>query len=125
VRSGGVGRARRRAGRLRREIDGDLETLMREAKEAGARLTSARTLTGVPWHEIVRLLETEPTFDLAIVGTHGRTGSSACCSARSPRRWCAARRARSLSSAHADSNGACGLDCASRLADAPQPRWRT
>lgn len=56
------------------EASVDLDVLVKEAKQAGAKLVSGRRLTGIPWQQIVELLEMEPSFDLAIVATHGRTG---------------------------------------------------
>lgn len=46
----------------------------RAAEEIGARRVSTLVLTGTPWHEIVELLRKDETYDLVIVGTHGRTG---------------------------------------------------
>jgi universal stress protein A len=51
-----------------------LDEKKREANEAGAKLVSVRVASGTPWHEIVDVLRQDPTFDLAILGTHGRTG---------------------------------------------------
>jgi nucleotide-binding universal stress UspA family protein len=45
-----------------------------DAEVAGAELVSTRVIMGTPWHEIVELLRADRTFDLVIVGTHGRTG---------------------------------------------------
>ncbi len=46
-----------------------------DAQRAGAKLASTRLMNGVPWSEIVELLEHQ-AFDLAVIGTHGRTGLS-------------------------------------------------
>jgi nucleotide-binding universal stress UspA family protein len=51
-----------------------LEEWKHEAEHAGAHLVTTVVLTGVPWYELVRLLERDPSFDLAVLGTHGRTG---------------------------------------------------
>ena len=42
------------------------------AKAAGVK-TQSKTITGVPWNEIVRLAE-EAHTDLIVMATHGRTG---------------------------------------------------
>jgi universal stress protein A len=44
------------------------------AEEMGVRDVTARVAAGVPWQVIVETLEADPSFDLAVVGTHGRTG---------------------------------------------------
>jgi universal stress protein A len=44
------------------------------ATTAGVKSVQAKTVTGVAWNEIVGLLEADPTFDLVVMGTHGRTG---------------------------------------------------
>jgi nucleotide-binding universal stress UspA family protein len=51
----------------------DLDAAVAEATAAGASRVSGKLLVGVPWAEIVTLLEHE-AFDLCVVGTHGRTG---------------------------------------------------
>ncbi len=51
-----------------------LAELRREAESTGAKLVSTHVRTGTPWHEIVEYLRADPTFDLVILGTHGRTG---------------------------------------------------
>lgn len=52
-----------------------LDDAVRTARAAGAPNVSGRLLGGVPWAQIVGLLEAEP-FDLCVIGTHGRTGLS-------------------------------------------------
>jgi nucleotide-binding universal stress UspA family protein len=37
---------------------------------------SSKLLAGVPWHAVVDLLEADPTFDLVVIGTNGRSGVS-------------------------------------------------
>ena len=59
-------------------VDGSQRTLdaaVRDATAAGAKHVSGKLLTGVPWAEIVTLLETQ-AFELCVIGTHGRTGLS-------------------------------------------------
>jgi nucleotide-binding universal stress UspA family protein len=50
-----------------------LAAAVAEAKGLGARRVSARLLSGVPWRMIVDTAE-DPTIDLIVIGTHGRTG---------------------------------------------------
>lgn len=54
------------------------DALMREwiheAHELGAANVDAIFLSGNPADEIVHLLHEDPSFDLVVVGTHGRTG---------------------------------------------------
>jgi nucleotide-binding universal stress UspA family protein len=45
-----------------------------EATRLGARRVTSRALTGVPWEQIVEILRGDAAFDLAVMGTHGRTG---------------------------------------------------
>jgi nucleotide-binding universal stress UspA family protein len=45
-----------------------------EATALGAKRVSSQLVTGVPWSSIVSLLENDASFDLAVLGTHGRTG---------------------------------------------------
>lgn len=47
---------------------------VREAHELGAANVDAMFLAGNPADEIVELLNKDPSFDLVVVGTHGRTG---------------------------------------------------
>jgi nucleotide-binding universal stress UspA family protein len=44
-----------------------------EAKAAGLARVSRKLLAGVPWHAIVETLA-DPSFDLVVMGSHGRTG---------------------------------------------------
>lgn len=50
-----------------------VEDAVREAQQLGAKQVSGKCVTGLPWTEIVRMLE-KHAFDLCVVGTHGRTG---------------------------------------------------
>jgi nucleotide-binding universal stress UspA family protein len=60
------------------QITGDaergLEAALRDAVTFGAKRVSAKLLNGLPWAKIVDLLASDPAFDLAVLGTHGRTG---------------------------------------------------
>jgi universal stress protein A len=52
---------------------GDAEALLAEwAASAGT--TQTTLLRGVAWAEIVQLLERNRAYDIAVLGTHGRTG---------------------------------------------------
>jgi len=51
-----------------------VESAKRDAEQLGAKQVSTLVLTGTPWHELVELLRKDPSFDLVIAGTHGRTG---------------------------------------------------
>lgn len=50
-----------------------LDEAVLEVTALGARRVSAKLVSGLPWTVIVRELE-DPTYDLVVVGTHGRTG---------------------------------------------------
>jgi nucleotide-binding universal stress UspA family protein len=50
-----------------------LDDAVKEVKALGAKRVSAKLLAGLPWTTIVGELD-DPTFDLVVVGTHGRTG---------------------------------------------------
>ncbi len=58
---------------LTREAEAGLELALRDAKTAGAKKASGKVIDGVPWSEIVGLLERD-RFDLCVMSTHGRTG---------------------------------------------------
>lgn len=53
-----------------------LEVSLQEAKGLGARRVSSKLLTGAPWYEVVEMLDADSSFDLVVMGTHGRTGMS-------------------------------------------------
>ncbi len=46
----------------------------RDAKALGAERVSTLLVEGVPWDRIVDTLGRDPSYDLAVMGTHGRTG---------------------------------------------------
>jgi universal stress protein A len=52
----------------------ELANWKREAEQQGVRSVSAVLATGAPWNEIVELARREPSIDLIVMGTHGRTG---------------------------------------------------
>ena len=51
-----------------------IAAVQREAEEAGAKHVTSDVRTGAPWHEIVEMVRKDESFDLIIVGSHGRTG---------------------------------------------------
>jgi nucleotide-binding universal stress UspA family protein len=59
---------------LTREAERRLEEWRQFPLAAGAKRTSSRILTGVPWHEIVEMARKDEAFDLVVLGTHGHTG---------------------------------------------------
>ncbi|MFN0249630.1 MAG: universal stress protein [Kofleriaceae bacterium] len=52
-----------------------LDSAVSDAIAAGAKTATGQLVTGVPWNEIVSILEKQ-AFDLCVIGTHGRTGLS-------------------------------------------------
>ena len=52
----------------------ELEKWTAKAKQLGAREVAVQFLTGVAWDAIVGLLKRDPSIDLVVMGTHGRTG---------------------------------------------------
>jgi nucleotide-binding universal stress UspA family protein len=54
--------------------EAELENWKIHAKQLGAREVGTRFLTGVAWDAIVELAKADPTIDLVVMGTHGRTG---------------------------------------------------
>lgn len=53
-----------------------LDAAVQEATALGAKRVTSQLVTGMPRYEITQLLEKDPTFDLVVMGTHGRTGIS-------------------------------------------------
>ncbi|MEJ7601804.1 MAG: universal stress protein [Kofleriaceae bacterium] len=51
-----------------------LDAAAREARELGAARVTPVFLTGVPWIQLVELVEKDPAIGLVVIGTHGRTG---------------------------------------------------
>ncbi|HEX8106671.1 MAG TPA: universal stress protein [Kofleriaceae bacterium] len=45
-----------------------------EASRLGARSVTTKFLMGVPWAELVEMLQGDAAFGLVVMGTHGRTG---------------------------------------------------
>jgi nucleotide-binding universal stress UspA family protein len=52
----------------------ELAQAAREAMDLGARRVTTSFLSGVPWEQLVDALVDDPTIDLVVMGTHGRTG---------------------------------------------------
>ncbi len=59
---------------LERSARTALDEAAREATAHGAERLTTKLLGGMPRHEIVKLLDHDPAFDLVVMGTHGRTG---------------------------------------------------
>lgn len=55
------------------EAQQDLDDAVLEASAPGAKPVVGKMLSGVPWAQIVSLLEKD-AYDLCVIGTHGRTG---------------------------------------------------
>jgi nucleotide-binding universal stress UspA family protein len=53
-----------------------LEMVLASARDLGGKRVTSVYETGTPWVEIVDLLDRDSTFDLVVMGTHGRTGVS-------------------------------------------------
>ena len=56
------------------DVQHGLDVTLRDAVSLGAKRVSGMLLQGVPWHELVTLLENDPEFGLVVMGTQGRTG---------------------------------------------------
>ncbi len=56
------------------DTDRAMADYVASAKAAGVKIVRARVLKGIAWNEIVKYVEADPTFDLIVMGTHGRTG---------------------------------------------------
>jgi universal stress protein A len=58
----------------KRHAELDLASWRTEAEKLGARRVVTSLVTGAPWHEVVETAKQDHTFDLIVMGTHGRTG---------------------------------------------------
>lgn len=58
---------------LKKEEDA-LAAMKKELEELGAKKVQAKLLFGVPWHAIVEESRKDPTYDVIVMGTHGRSG---------------------------------------------------
>lgn len=59
--------------RMRDEAFAQLEAARSDAVAQGARRVGLQFVEGQPWQKIVAALD-DSTFDLVVIGTHGRTG---------------------------------------------------
>ncbi len=60
--------------KIQEDAERGLEAAVQEAKQLGAKRVSSRTLNGAATRALLGALDEEPTFDLVVIGTHGRTG---------------------------------------------------
>jgi nucleotide-binding universal stress UspA family protein len=58
---------------LKKEEDA-LAAIKRELEGLGPKSVQAKLLFGVPWHAIVEESRKDPTYDVIVMGTHGRSG---------------------------------------------------
>ena len=58
---------------LKREEDA-LAAMKKELEDLGPKNVHAKLLFGVPWHAIVEESRKDPTYDVIVMGTHGRSG---------------------------------------------------
>lgn len=56
------------------EADKQLASWKQRAEEMGVSSVSTLLASGVPWHEIVETAKRDPSVDLIVLGTQGRTG---------------------------------------------------
>lgn len=67
-------------GDVRQELLARMETLLDEWKQQARRCGAPEVVTtrkdGVPWEQIVAVAREDPSIDLIILGSHGRTGLS-------------------------------------------------
>jgi nucleotide-binding universal stress UspA family protein len=54
--------------------DKHLADWKKRAEEMGAKNVTTQVVAGVPWNMIVEALDADPSYDLVVIGTHGRTG---------------------------------------------------
>jgi nucleotide-binding universal stress UspA family protein len=57
-----------------RESERALAAWKTDLERMGARKVTSKLLAGVVWDRIVHELSSDPSYDLAVIGTHGRTG---------------------------------------------------
>lgn len=61
---------------LGKEAERSLAEWKKRAEEMGVKQVAAQVVAGVPWSMIVDALEADRSYDLVVMGTHGRTGLS-------------------------------------------------
>ena len=59
---------------LAADAERGLEQWRSDARALGAERLSVFLVEGIPWDRIVDMLQSEPSYDLCVMGTHGRTG---------------------------------------------------
>lgn len=59
---------------VRKQAEAALAAWKTEVEGLGARHVTAKLLGGVPWKVIVDEIAADPSYDLVVMGTHGRTG---------------------------------------------------
>jgi len=57
-----------------KDEEAELAALTQEAKALGAKDVTAKLIFGVPWFAIAAESRNDPTYDVIVIGTHGRTG---------------------------------------------------
>lgn len=61
---------------LAKDASSGLDQAVAQATELGANRVTGELKNGVAWIELVEMLERDASFDLVVMGTHGRTGIS-------------------------------------------------
>ena len=56
------------------EAESNLAIWKKEAEKLGVRKVTPVFATGTPWNETVAIAKRDPSIDLIVMGTHGRTG---------------------------------------------------
>ncbi len=60
-------------GVMQQDAERGLKDAARELAGLGVKRVATKLLNGVPWAQIVETLEADRTFDVVVMGTHGRT----------------------------------------------------
>ncbi|MEO8840980.1 MAG: universal stress protein [Kofleriaceae bacterium] len=71
-----VGYSAELASSANEEADRALAAAVAEARSLGVAKVSSHVVSGPPWQQIVELAKADPSIDLIVIGTHGRTGLS-------------------------------------------------
>ena len=58
----------------RKQAEAALARWKAEVESPGAKALAVKVLAGVPWKVIVDEIASDPSYDLLVMGTHGRTG---------------------------------------------------
>jgi universal stress protein A len=59
---------------LGKEAEKHLAEWKQRATEMGVRAVTTQVAAGVPWQTLVEALEADRSYDLVVIGTHGRSG---------------------------------------------------